>query len=65
MEDSLSNKIVMDGRHPDYDVDVIRAQDVKQFIKELKEDLDIVLISEADQHKANARINALAGKGLI
>ncbi len=30
---NLSDKIVWDGRHPDYDVDVIRVQEVKEFIR--------------------------------
>ena len=34
---TLSEKIVQDGRHPDYDVDVIRSWDVKEFIRDLKE----------------------------
>ena len=34
---SLSDKIVSDNRHPEYDVDVIRSEDVKEFIKALKD----------------------------
>ena len=36
-------------------------QDVKEAVKELKEQLDIVLISEADKYKANVRINKIFG----
>ncbi len=40
-------------------------KDVKEFVKKLKDELDIVLISEADKHKAKSRIDKIFGSALI
>lgn len=35
-EFDLSKKIVWDNRHPEYDLEIIKAMDVKEFIRLIK-----------------------------